>query len=397
MLGNLKEFWNYANLVAEGLQRSLAAYKVVARQTDDRALLSAELAIAYLAGRAQDYRRSLESAERSSAIAERLGDASATATARQIAGSALFVLGDAGRAADELRASLEYFRASGESVRAMHAQNEYAWVLLHVDPERGHPLMLDALASAQTLQWPRAAAHITIRLAEAEFHRGHVAAALERARGAVEACRRRNSSERLAHALCNLCSYLSVAGEYDEARAAGREAATIARAHGLPALVEYVVQSLAIGIADRGDARRAAQLLGHVDAFMSQIGYQRERTEAMVLERLLERLRPRLEDAALDAELAAGSRLTMDEAIELALRLPVTSRRTRRTAMDNDRLPYSDDADDVIAPDVAPRKDRPLDPAEAVRLEQEKYGESSANANRDDQRDVHGGEPDDIV
>ena len=65
--------------------------------------------------------------------------------------------------------------------------------------------------------------------------------------------------------------------------------------------------------------------------------------------------------------------------------------------MDNDSLPYPDDDDDVIAPDVAPRKDQPLDPAQAVRLEQEKYGESTVDANRDDQWDEHHGEPDDIV
>jgi len=65
--------------------------------------------------------------------------------------------------------------------------------------------------------------------------------------------------------------------------------------------------------------------------------------------------------------------------------------------MNDDRLPYRDDDDDVIAPDVAPRKDLPLDPAVAMRLEQEKYGDTTANENRDDQSDEHHGEPDDIV
>jgi hypothetical protein len=60
-------------------------------------------------------------------------------------------------------------------------------------------------------------------------------------------------------------------------------------------------------------------------------------------------------------------------------------------------LPYPDSDDDVIAPDVAPRGDQPIDPAEAVRREQEKYGESSADENRGDQWDVHHGQPDDIV
>ncbi len=65
--------------------------------------------------------------------------------------------------------------------------------------------------------------------------------------------------------------------------------------------------------------------------------------------------------------------------------------------MHKDKLPYPDDDDDVIAPDVAPRKDQPIDPAEAVRLEEEKYGESGADPNRDDQYDAHHVEPDDVV
>jgi hypothetical protein len=65
--------------------------------------------------------------------------------------------------------------------------------------------------------------------------------------------------------------------------------------------------------------------------------------------------------------------------------------------MSDNGLPYPDDDDEVIAPDVAPHKDRPIDPAEAVRREQEKYGESSADENRGDQWDEHHGQPDDIV
>jgi hypothetical protein len=62
--------------------------------------------------------------------------------------------------------------------------------------------------------------------------------------------------------------------------------------------------------------------------------------------------------------------------------------------MDGERL---QDAEETIAPDVASRRDEPLDPAEAVRREREKYGENSSNPNRDDQFDEHHGEPDDIV
>ena len=53
--------------------------------------------------------------------------------------------------------------------------------------------------------------------------------------------------------------------------------------------------------------------------------------------------------------------------------------------------------EDVIAPDVAPRRDRPLDPADAVAAEREEYGDDSTSPNREDQIDVHRGTPDDIV
>jgi hypothetical protein len=65
--------------------------------------------------------------------------------------------------------------------------------------------------------------------------------------------------------------------------------------------------------------------------------------------------------------------------------------------MNDDHLPYPDDETEDIAPDVASQKERPLDPGEAARREQEKYGETTVDANRQDQWDVHHGEPDDIV
>lgn len=65
--------------------------------------------------------------------------------------------------------------------------------------------------------------------------------------------------------------------------------------------------------------------------------------------------------------------------------------------MNDDKLPYPDDEIEDVAPDVASHEELPLKPAETVRREQEKYGESSLDENRQDQWDAHHGEPDDIV
>ena len=65
--------------------------------------------------------------------------------------------------------------------------------------------------------------------------------------------------------------------------------------------------------------------------------------------------------------------------------------------MSDTHLPYEDDEEQDVSPDVASKKELPLDPSEAVHREQEKYGESSLDENREDQWDVHHGTPDDIV
>ena len=52
--------------------------------------------------------------------------------------------------------------------------------------------------------------------------------------------------------------------------------------------------------------------------------------------------------------------------------------------------------DEDIAPDVADGDPTPLDPAEAVRRERDKYGDDSTSPNRDDQLDEHQGQPEDI-
>jgi hypothetical protein len=65
--------------------------------------------------------------------------------------------------------------------------------------------------------------------------------------------------------------------------------------------------------------------------------------------------------------------------------------------IESDNLPYPDDDDDTIDPDIASKDQQPLSPGRAVRLEQEKYGETSLDANRDDQLDEHHADVDDIV
>jgi hypothetical protein len=65
--------------------------------------------------------------------------------------------------------------------------------------------------------------------------------------------------------------------------------------------------------------------------------------------------------------------------------------------MDEDKFPFPDDEEQTIAPDVASTGEKPLSPAEALEREEDTYGESTADENREDQRDMNRGTPDDIV
>lgn len=65
--------------------------------------------------------------------------------------------------------------------------------------------------------------------------------------------------------------------------------------------------------------------------------------------------------------------------------------------MSEGKLPYEDDETEDIAPDVASDREKPLSPSEAVWREEDKYGDTTVDANRDDERDMHHGTPDDIV
>ena len=65
--------------------------------------------------------------------------------------------------------------------------------------------------------------------------------------------------------------------------------------------------------------------------------------------------------------------------------------------MNEDHFPFPDDEEETISPDVATAKEKPLRPGEAVKREEAIYGETTADENRDDQRDMHSGTADDIV
>lgn len=317
MIGHLKEFWFHSNVISEGLGRSQAVLAAL-EPDDDRALLPVLLAVGALAWRAGDFRHSLEAGERARTIAERHGDLASAAAARYTSGWARFKLGDTARGVRELHDAVEFFRKEEpQSLRALLATIDYAISLKRTNPAEGRAMLRKASESARASGWPRTTTRIEIALAEYEFLFDDRAGAIERARRVVQSNRTHNSGYSLPVALGNLTAYLSVAGEHEEARRMGREVIALGRAHGIRIAIEWTLQSLAVGLAETGDPRTAAKLLGHVDAFADESGGEREPTEATVRVRLVELLEARLDAPTLQAEAALGRELSIEAACAL--------------------------------------------------------------------------------
>lgn len=319
MLGNLKEYWFHSNLITEGLSRSQAL--LAALPLDDDRALPPLLAVATLAWRAGDNRTSFEAGQRALDIAVRTGNLRAIAAARYSLGWALFKLGDTERATAELHDALECYYELQEPLRALLAEIDYAISLKRADPRRGRELLEHALPAARASGWPRTIMRIATGLTEYAFLDGEVARAIALGREALATARTGRSAYALSVALVNLSSYLSVAGEHEEAAAIAREAIGFARTHGIHIVVEWALQNLAIDIARKGDSLRAAQLFGHVDAFIDEVGAGREPTEEAVKDYLLALLREQLDAPALEDAIIAGRGLTLQEACVCALDL----------------------------------------------------------------------------
>jgi predicted ATPase/class 3 adenylate cyclase len=116
----------------------------------------------------------------------------------------------------------------------------------------------------------------------------------------------------------NVAAYRIATGDVVGARAAARAALARARRERHRILATIALQHLATVEALSGDARRAARLLGYVDAAYLRDGLAREGTERLAYGTLTAALRKRLSQADIDALAADGAQLGESEAIALA-------------------------------------------------------------------------------
>ncbi len=284
------------------------------------------VADAELCGSLGEYKASLSAAERALQLDDGL-DELQRARAEQAAGSALGALGRAGEGQALLEAAL---------ARAQRLDNRRMQALVLGDLgtarsrcgdlEGAKRFYADALAHYEGLGFERPAASIAGNLAEVEFAAGNASAALQLAEEARAAHEDTHNRRALANDLCNMAAYLIALDCFDDAREYGRQALVTVRDVKQTVLMAYVLQHLAAAgalQANAGDGtihKRAAMLLGFVDAWLEKLEAPREYTERQEYERVIAALRTAMGDR-LNGIMEHGANWTETAAISAALEL----------------------------------------------------------------------------
>ncbi len=276
-----------------------------------------------------EYKAALSAAQQALQLGDGLGELQ-RARAQQAAGSALGALGRASEGQTLLEDALAISRRlDNRRMQALVLGDLGTARSRCGDVEGAKRFYAKALEYYEALNLERPAASIAGNLAEVEFAAGDAAAALqlaEQARAGHEATQNRRS---VANDLCNMAAYLIALDCFDDARAYGREALAAVREVKRTVLTAYVLQHLAaIGalqpLSGHGNRdavrRRAAMLLGFVDAWLTKLEAPREYTERREYERVIASLRATMGDR-FESAMAHGAEWTEAAAVAAALEL----------------------------------------------------------------------------
>jgi tetratricopeptide (TPR) repeat protein len=243
-------------------------------------------------------------------------------------GSALIRLGRIDDAEAVLHQSLDKVRPLGARKAAVETLETLAHARLFAgDVVGARQLYGDALSAARAAGAERNEANIAINLAEAEFRAGDAATALRLVGEARPILRSLHATRAIINGLSNEAAYLVAQGRYDEARVSAREALAAARDAQTAVLLAFTLQHLAAVGALRPsadahvceDRRRAARIVGYVDARLGSLEALREYTEQQEYDAMLPALRDALGEDELAKLIAEGSGWSEDQAVAQAM------------------------------------------------------------------------------
>jgi predicted ATPase len=192
-----------------------------------------------------------------------------------------------------------------------------------IDPARAEPLFTEAIACTQRSGDQLIASVLRNNASMHALRAGDLPAARAHLEQAAQAARA--IGEESSTVLINLGSVLRQEGDPDGAGSMFEAGLRIARRNGDRSDLGYACLGLACLAADLGDWQRAGLLHGAAQAFLDRIGEPWQEPEARYRRESLGQLRARQGDEQADRAYAEGMALSLDQALDLALRTARTA------------------------------------------------------------------------
>ena len=316
--GALSALWGNAGLAVEGRYWIELALERVSEAEQPHIAARLWLALSVLSYG----QRMHDAVERAMRLYASVDDARGTARAQRLLAHSLYQMGRLDEAKAAAEQALAASRACGDTwnvASCLDIQASIEW--LHGDVDAGRELFAQALAAKKPVGNEVGTAVVLLNMAELEFADGHPEQALSAASEALEIHLRGKNATNIAVDYVNIAAYRIAIGDVTGAREAAREALRFARQARHEPIIAIALQHLAVITGLGGDTRRAAQLLGYVDAQYAALGLQREPTERQGYDKLMVALREALSDDEIAILGAEGAAWSEDQAVEEALKV----------------------------------------------------------------------------
>jgi tetratricopeptide (TPR) repeat protein len=255
----------------------------------------------------------LDAARRARDLYERAGDRAGLALALRQYGTALLRLGEFEQAEAELRHSIDLYRQLSDQRMIVRGLGYLATLLqMRGDYAQARTALTDVLEMAKEIGDDRMVPTTAMNLAETEFALGDAETAARRAQENLANETLQKSPEMKATQAANLAVYLYACGKADAARTAALEAID----SGSGSFVAVPLQHLAAVIA-LSDPKRAARILGYVDAVFASTAFARQYTEDFTYRALIDTLHQRLDEDTIAACMRDGASMNEKHAVAL--------------------------------------------------------------------------------
>ncbi len=284
----------------------------------DPALFGAALVTAARVNLFIDVPMARQLAEQAVEVTRRLGDDRLLIKSLGALGAACYFAGELEAGLPFGQESVERARSLGDDVLLGRSLMLYLMTIDTIDPARSPPLYTEAIACTERSGDHLISSFLQNNAGSAAFAAGDIPAARAHLEAAAQAAGQIGWEHTAA--TLGLGLVLRAEGDLDGARSTFEAALRISRRNGDNLSMAWACLYLACLTGDAGDWDRAAKLHGAAQAFQDRKGSPWQKDDARYRQDSLAQARARLGDEQFERAYAQGMALSLDQALDLALR-----------------------------------------------------------------------------